>query len=197
LDEDLSARDKKLSYSLHGLRQATLRCDAAYWHRPEYAFVAAAEGVSWVVALDEALGYDADDWDSRAYKDARNKSADGRTVIGMLFVRNHVHHAAELQDFMFLSAVVGNPEYGMRAGWVWTPLEELASLLDPKQVRGGRLYGKHLAGQNVLHTLLDANRWFSSLAPAVPPLPPDPAGVPRQEFALPERWPPVEGDRRI
>jgi hypothetical protein len=45
-------RAKKLSYSLHGLRQATLRCSTAHWHRPEDAFIAAAEAVSWVVALD-------------------------------------------------------------------------------------------------------------------------------------------------
>jgi hypothetical protein len=29
------------------------------------------------------------------------------------------------------------------------------------------------------------------------PLPPDEAGVLRPEFELPERWPPIEGDRRI
>lgn len=189
---------KKLSYSLHGLQQATLRCDAAHWHRPEDAFTAAAEAVSWVVALDVVLEDSTEDGrDPRVYKDTRAASEDGQTVIGMKFVRDHVHHAAELQDFVVLSAVVGNPQYGMRAGWVWKPLDELESLLDPTFRSGRGLYGSRLGSRNVLHTLLDANRWFASLTPPLPQLPPDEAGVPRPEFHLPERWPPIEGDRLL
>jgi hypothetical protein len=190
-------RAKKLSYSLHGLQQATLRCDAAHWHRPEDAFIAAAEAVSWVVALDEVLLRSTDDGrDPSAYISAREKSPDGQTVIGMRFVRDHVHHAEDLLDFVDLSAVVGGL-YGMRAGWVWKPLAELEALLDPKYKSGKGLYRDRLGGEVVQHTLLDANRWFSSLTPSIPELPPDLAGVEREPFALPERWPPIEGDRSI
>jgi len=49
----------------------------------------------------------------------------------------------------------------------------------------------------VWHTLLDANRWFATLTPPLPQFLPDAAGVERPVFELPERWPPIEGDRRI
>ena len=192
-----SARDVRLSYSLHGLQQATLRCEAASWHRPEDTFVAAAEAVSWVVALDEALCTDAPGWDGKTYKESRNESDDGRTVIGMMFVRHNVHHAAELQPFISLNAVVGNSEFGMRAGWLWTDLEELLPFLDARFTSGRGLYGSHLAGHDVVHTLLDANRWFSSLNPPLPGLPPDETGMPREAFVLPVRWPPIEDERRV
>jgi hypothetical protein len=114
----------------------------------------------------------------------------------MRFVRDHVHHAEDLLDFIDLSAVVGGLP-GMRAGWVWKPLDELEPFLDPAYKSGKGLYRDRLGGNDVEHALLDANRWFSSVSPAIPELPPDPAGVERKPFALPERWPPVEGDRRI
>jgi hypothetical protein len=190
------ARDVRLSYSSHGLQQATLRCEAAHWHRPEDTFVAAAEAVSWVVALDEALAADAPDWDGKGYKQSRNESDDGRTVIGMRFVRDHVHHADELQPFIYLNAVVGNSEHGFRAGWLWTDLNELLPFLDPAFTSGRGLYESHLSGHDVVHTLLNANRWFSSLSPALPDLPPDETGTPREAFALPVRWPPFEDERR-
>lgn len=188
----------KLSYSLHGLQQATLRCEAAHWHRPEDAFTAAAEAVSWVVALDAVLeDATGDGRDAGAYKEQRGKDSDGQTVIAMKFVRDHVHHAAELQDFVTLGAVVGNATYEMRAGWVWKPLDELEPALDPRFRSGKGLYGQRLGGEVVSHTLLDANRWFASLTPSLPPLPPDEAGVARPIFELPERWPPIQGDRQI
>lgn len=190
-------RAKKLSYSLHGLQQAILRCDAAHWHRPEDAFIAAADAVSWVVALDTVLEDSTDDGrDPQSYKEARGRSADGRTVIGMKFVRNYVHHADELLDFIDLSAVFGGL-HGMRAGWLWKPLDDLEPFVDPQYTSGKGLYRDRLGGKVVEHTLLDANRWFSSLAPPIPELPPDLAGVAREPFALPERWPPITGDRRI
>jgi hypothetical protein len=191
-------RAKKLSYSMHGLQQATLRCSAAHWHRPEDALTSAAEAVSWAVALDSVLEDSTDDGrDPQTYKEVRANDDDGRTVIGMKFVRHHVHHAAELLEFVVLNALVGNPAYGMRAGWVWKPLDELEHLLDPRFTSGKGLYRSHLGGADVLDTLLDANRWFLSLSPPLPPLPPDETGSPRSEFELPETWPPVAGDRRI
>jgi hypothetical protein len=154
--------------------------------------------VSWAVALDSVLEDSADDGrDPQTYKDLRANDGDGRTVIGMKFVRHHVHHAAELLDFVVLSALVGNPAYGMRAGWVWRPLDELERLLDPRFTSGKGLYGSHLGGADVLDTLLDANRWFLLLNPPLPPLPPDETGTPRPTFELPETWPPVAGDRTI
>jgi hypothetical protein len=145
-----------------------------------------------VVALDVVLEDSTEDGrDPRVYKDTRAASEDGQTVIGMKFVRDHVHHAAELQDFVVLSAVVGNPQYGMRA------VDELEALLDPSFRSGRGLYGSRLGSRNVLHTLLDANRWFASLTTPLPGLPPDEAGMPRPEFQLPEGWPPVAGDRLL
>ena len=187
----------KLSYSLHGLQQATLRCEAAHWHRPEDAFTAAVEAVSWAVALDCVLEDSTDDGrDPAAYKESRGRDPDGQTVIGMKFVRHHVHHAADLQDFVFAAAVVGNSTSGFRAGWGWRPLPELEPLLDPAFTSGKGLYATRLGGQSVLNTLLDANGWFSSLTPPLPQLPPDPAGVGRPTFQLPKRWPAIEGDRQ-
>jgi len=84
----------KLAYSLHGLRQATLRVDSAHWHRAEDAFVAVAEAVSWAATLDRLLEDCGD-----KYKGSRGQSDDGKTVIGMRFVRNHVHHGSEMLDF--------------------------------------------------------------------------------------------------
>ena len=51
--------------------------------------------------------------------------------------------------------------------------------------------------ESVYHSLLDANRWFATLTPPLPQFLPDAAGVERPVFELPERWPPIEGDRRI
>lgn len=190
-------RAKKLSHSLHGLQQATLRFVDAPWHRPEDAFVSVAEAVSWAVALDAVL--EAADYEGRsgtAYKDARGRSDDGKTVIGMKFVRHHVHHAAELLDFVFVNAVMGGFR-GTRSHWVWTPLDDLEPLLDRQFTSGKGLYRTHLGGMSVPDTLLDANRFFTALEPPVPPLPPDLAGVPRPMFRLPDRWPPVQGDRHI
>lgn len=190
-------RAKKLSYSLHGLQQAMLRCQTAHCHRPEDAVIAAAEAVSWVVALDGVLEDTTEDGrDPVAYKEARGKSADGQTVIGMKFVRDHVHHAEELLDFVLLNSLIGNPSVGMRPGWIWKPLVDLEPMLDPSFVSGKGLYGKRLGGEVVEHTLLDANRWFLSQQPPLPPLPPDETD-PRLEFALREMWPPAEGDRRV
>jgi hypothetical protein len=153
--------------------------------------------VSWVVALDEVLLRSTDDGrDPSAYISARETSPEGQTVIGMRFVRDHVHHAEDLLHFVDLSAVVGGLD-GMRAGWVWKPLDELEALLGPKYKSGKGLYRDRLGGKVVQHTLLDAKRWFSSLTPSIPELPPDLAGVEREPFALPERWPPIEGDRSI
>jgi hypothetical protein len=191
-------RAKKLSYSLHGLQEAIRRCDAAHWHQPEDAFTAAAEGVSWVVALDVVLEQSSDDGrDPQAYKQVRSQGPEGQTVIGMKFVRNHVHHADELLDFVVLSAIVGSPTYGMRAGWIWKPLSELEPLLDSKFKSGKGLYEACLGGKDVLHTLLDARLWFTSLSPPLPTLPPDLTGISRAAFELPDRWPPIQGDRRV
>jgi len=99
--------------------------------------------------------------------------------------------------FVKLTSVVGNSEHGFRAGWVWAPLADLASHLDPRFTSGRGLYESHLDSHAVLHTLLDANRWFSSLSPPIPPLPPDPTGAIRPEFVLPDQWPPVRGDRSL
>jgi hypothetical protein len=184
---------KRLSYSLHGLQQATLRCDAAHWHRPEDAFTAAAEAVSWAVALDAALERSRDN-----YTTARQSNSDGQTVRGMKFVRDQVHHADELYDFVFLGAVFGGL-HGMRAGWVWKQLGEIEPPLTSKSRKRGKSlgYDAHLGGKALVDPLLDANRWFSSLSPPLPPLPPDQTGTPRAPFELPEGWPPLPGDRRI
>jgi hypothetical protein len=190
-DEDTA---KKLSYSLHGLQRATLRLDAAHWHRDEEAFTAVAEAVSWAVTLDSILF---EGPDRAAYKRSRSSSDDGKTVIGMRFVRNHVHHAAEMLDFVFVNAVVGNPAIEMRAGWLWKALMDLEPFLDPHFTNGKGLYGSHLGGRLVNDSLLDANRFFMSLEPKLPELPPDPTGAPRAAFVLPARWPPLDSDRRI
>jgi hypothetical protein len=154
--------------------------------------VAVAEAVSWAATLDRLLEDCGD-----KYKGSRGQSDDGKTVIGMRFVRNHVHHGSEMLDFVKLTSVVGNSEHGFRAGWVWAPLADLASHLDPRFTSGRGLYESHLDSHAVLHTLLDANRWFSSLSPPIPPLPPDPTGAIRPEFVLPDHWPPVRGDRSL
>lgn len=196
-------RAKKLSHSLHGLQQALVRHEGAHWHQPEDAFTAAAEAVWWVVSLDRALeNSDQAERDRRAYKDARGASANGQTVIGMKFVRNHVDHLPELHDFVELSSVVGNSWQGMRAGWIWKPLDELEPLLDPKfktghGASGMKQYRDRLGGKLVEHTLLDANQWFLRLQPPIPALPSDESGAELVAFALGERWPPVEGDRRV
>lgn len=195
-------RAKKLSYSLHGLQQALVRHEAAHWHRPEDAFAAAAEAVWWVVSFDRALEHsDEAERDRQAYKDARGANPDGQTVIGMKFVRNHVDHGTELHDFVALNSVVGNSWYDMRAGWIWKPLDELEPLLDPRfksgpGASGLKQYRDRLGGNLVEHSLLDANRWFLHLQPPIPALPDDESGQELVAFALGERWPPVEGDRR-
>lgn len=194
--DEFSAR--KLSFGLHGLQQATLRFESAHWHREEDAFTAAAEAVSWAVAIDTVLEH----WvgggrDSRTYKRHRGLTEDGKTIIAMKFVRNHVHHATELLDFVFLTGVVGGPAGGYRALWIWKPLDDLEAFLNPTFTSGKGLYESHLAERPVTHALLDANRWFSSLEPPIPPLPDDPTGQLRDPFKLPERWPPIEGDRQI
>ena len=100
-----------------------------------------------------------------------------------------------------MNAVIGNSWQGMRAGWIWKPLEELEPLLDP-QFRTGpgasglKQYRQRLGGQLVEHTLRDASRWFLLLRPPIPALPSDESGAELVAFALGERWPPVEGDRR-
>lgn len=181
----------KLSYSLHGLQQATLRLDFAHWHRGEDAFIAAAEAVSWAATLDRLL-----EARGSQYKGLRGQSDYGKSVIGMRFVRNHIHHESTMLDFVRLQSVVGNSVLGFRAGWLWAPLDELEPHLDPEHSSGKGLYSSHLDGRVVLHTLLDANRWFLAVTPPIPPLPPDPTGADREQFRLPERWPPVDGDRR-
>lgn len=189
---------KRLSYSLHGLQQATLRVQDAHWHRPEDAFVAAAEAVSWAVALDNILAKVGHmSLSPTAYKKQRSESEDGKTVIGMRFVRNQAHHAAELFDFVCATSVIGATQFGLRAGWMWTALDDLEPLLDPEQTDGKGLYGSFLGGRSVLDSLLNANRWFASLSPPLPDLPPDPSGSLRPAFQLPEKWPPQIGDRRI
>jgi hypothetical protein len=106
----------KLAYCLHGLQQATLRFEQAHWHREEDAFVAVSEAVSWAVALDNVLEDSTfDGRDGREYKQARGSSEDGRTVIGMKFVRHHVHHAAEMLNWVFVNAVLGNTTDGFEA----------------------------------------------------------------------------------
>ena len=189
--------DLKLAYCLYGLQQATLRFDQAHWHRNEDAFVSVAEAVSWAVALDAVLE-DATHAgrDGREYKRVRGSCDDGKTVIGMKFVRNHVHHAAEMLSWVYVNALVGNSAHGLRNFWLWTDLDNL----DPKpsdQFTSGRgLYASRIGGHSVLDTLLDANRFFLSLVPALPPLPPSEVGEVRVPFILPERWPPIDNDRR-
>lgn len=190
--------DIKLAYCLHGLQQATLRLHNAHWHREEDAFVAIVEAVSWVVALDTVLeDASVDRRDAQEYKRERNDSDDGKTVIGMKYVRNHVHHAADMLNWVFVNAVVGNSTYGLRSFWMWTKLQDLKPQPSRQYTSGRGLYASHLGGHGVLDTLLDANRFFLSLEPPLPPLPPSPTGETRAPFILPQRWPPVEGDRRI
>jgi len=54
-----------------------------------------------------------------------------------------------------------------------------------------------LGGNLVEHTLLDANRWFLRLNPPIPALPSGESGAELVAFALGEKWPPAEGDRRV
>ena len=174
-----------------------MRFDQAHWHREEDAFVAVAEAVSWAVALDAVLeDSESPGRDKQTYKRGRGASDDGKTVIGMKFVRNFVHHSADMLNFVYVNAVIGNSQYGMRSYWKWTDFADLTPVPDPQYPSGLGLYKTHLGGRGVLDTLLDANRYFVSLSPAIPPLPPSPIGEQRDPFRLPDRWPPVENDRR-
>ncbi len=150
---------------------------------------AAVEAVTWATALDTVL-FELNEGgrDREEYRRARARSEAGETVLGMRFVRNHAHHAAELLDFVVLTALVGHPTTGLRAGWAWALLEDLDTHLDPNFSDGRGLYERRLEGKPVLDTLSIAIEWFSSLNPSLPPLPPDATGLAREPFSLRRRW---------
>lgn len=150
---------------------------------------AAVEAVTWATALDTVL-FESNEGgrDREAYKKARARSESAETVLGMRFVRNHAHHAAELLDFVVLSALVGHPTTGFRAGWAWALLEDLDAHLDPSFNDGRGLYERRLEGKPILDTLAIAVDWFSSLSPPLPSLPPDATGLVREPFSLRARW---------
>lgn len=106
----------------------------------------------------------------------------------MRFVRNHAHHAAELLDFVVLTALVGHPATGFRAGWAWALLKDLESHLDPNFNDARGLYKRRLEGKPILDTLKTAIEWFSSLNPPLPSLPDDVTGSVRKPFNPRRRW---------
>jgi len=134
------------------------------------AFAALAEGTWWVAAIDERLlnGFGGPKTQrSNYYRNARNRSGDGKYVGAFLWARDRHTHQLPFSmghnDTPFFGSDEGMPEIG--AGFIWRPADEMFEPSDSRSPAGSRdAYVELLAGESAWATMQRCSRWFHHMA---------------------------------
>lgn len=135
---------------------------------PELVFVPLAEALWWMVSLDDAfeeLASEGVGWADRgAYRDARDKDASGRVLLGVRYARDRCGHQlamAALEDGLTPPLQLPNTS---GAFFRWRPSGQLPQPADGRRrqqaERIRQHYDRWLAGRPAQMTLDDVARRF-------------------------------------
>ena len=146
-----------------GLRQALDRLVEAGHQQddPTKTYIPLFEALNWLVALSERFGADWTPDGERLKKDWPKRARHSDVILGLLWVRNVVHH--QWADALRLDPA-GHPLHpsdglypsedlypGLEHAWVWRPAQELPSRRRDKAKRAA--YVGHLEGRAAVETL--------------------------------------------
>lgn len=157
-----------LDFSLKGATAAVERYRSEMGRRDAMAF-AISESLWWIASVDKAAQQ------QKGYFDRREQSPEGRTVGGLIYVRNLHNHqlrAAAAIDVSVgpVKVITGNrspaqvpgatPTGFYRESYRWSSLTDLPDPQIDERHRRDEWYEERVAGRPISHPLEEAIEWL-------------------------------------